>query len=66
MPVLVGLHQVDGVVIAPDTIEELRAALVEFAIRYSTKPGSSPGTAIVHQPRCEPINAGLIRTLRPT
>ena len=32
----------------------------------TTKPGLSPGTAIVHQPRCEPINAGLIRTLRPT
>ncbi len=32
----------------------------------TTKPGSSPGTAIVHQPKCEPINAGLIRTLRPT
>jgi hypothetical protein len=24
-----------------------------------------PGTAIVLQPRCEPINPGLIRTLRP-
>jgi hypothetical protein len=23
------------------------------------------GTAIVLQPKCEPINAGLIRTLRP-
>jgi hypothetical protein len=31
----------------------------------TTKPGSSPGTAIVLQPRCEPINHGLIRTLRP-
>ena len=29
------------------------------------KPGSSPGTAIVPQPRCEPINVGLIRTQRP-
>ena len=48
-----------------DTIEELQAALVEFVLA-TTKPGSSPGTAIVHQPRCEPINAGLIRTLRPT
>jgi hypothetical protein len=47
-----------------DTIEELRAALVEFAGRYN-EPGSSPGTAIVLQPKCEPINAGLIRTLRP-
>ena len=47
-----------------DTIEELRAALVEFAGRYK-KPGSSPGTPIVLQPKCEPINAGLIRTLRP-
>ena len=31
----------------------------------TTKPGSSPGTATVLQPECEPINAGLIRTLRP-
>jgi hypothetical protein len=31
----------------------------------TTKPGSSPGTAIVLQPKCEPINADLIRTLRP-
>ena len=31
----------------------------------TTKPGSSPGTATVLQPKCEPINAGLIRTLRP-
>jgi hypothetical protein len=29
------------------------------------KLGSSLGTAIVPQPRCEPINAGLIRTQRP-
>jgi hypothetical protein len=27
--------------------------------------GSSAGTAIALQPKCEPINAGLIRTLRP-
>ena len=31
----------------------------------TTKPGSSPGTAIVPQPRCEPINVGLIRMQRP-
>ena len=31
----------------------------------TTKPGSSPGTAIVLQPKCEPIMPGLIRTLRP-
>ena len=47
-----------------DTIEELRAALVEFARHYN-KPGSSPGTAIAPQPRCEPINSRLIRQLRP-
>jgi transposase len=29
----------------------------------TTKLGSSLGTAIVPQPRCEPINAGLIRTI---
>ena len=32
---------------------------VEFANRYN-EPGSSPGTDIVPQPRCEPINASLI------
>jgi hypothetical protein len=32
----------------------------------TTRPGSSPGTAIVPQPRCEPINARLITTLPPT
>ena len=47
-----------------DTIEELRAALVEFAARYN-ETWLSLGTAIVPQPRCEPINAGLIRTQRP-
>ena len=31
----------------------------------TTKPGSSLGTAIVPQPRCEPINAELIRTQWP-
>ena len=46
-----------------DTIEELRTALVEFANRYN-ETGSSPGTDIVPQPRCEPTNAGLIRTQR--
>ena len=30
-----------------------------------TKIGSSPATVIVPQPRCEPINVDLIRTLRP-
>jgi putative transposase len=39
-----------------DTIEELRAALVEFATRYNEN-WLVPGTAILHQPRCEPINA---------
>jgi hypothetical protein len=47
-----------------DTIEELRAALIAFATRYN-ETGSLLGTAIVPQPRCEPINAGLIRTQRP-
>ena len=47
-----------------DTIEELRAALVEFARHYNeTRP--SPDTAIVPQPECEPIIAGLIRTQWP-
>jgi putative transposase len=47
-----------------NTIEELRAALVEFATRYNE-------TWLVARhgyrtpARCEPINAGLIRTLRP-
>jgi hypothetical protein len=44
-----------------DTIEELRAALVEFA-GATTKPGSSPDMDIVPQPKCEPTNVGLIRT----
>ena len=44
-----------------DTIEELRTALAEFANRYNetwlvARHGYRP------QPRCEPINAGLIRT----
>jgi hypothetical protein len=34
-------------------------------VRTFDTTGSSPGTAIVPQPRCEPINAGLIRTQRP-
>ena len=42
-----------------DTIEELRSALVDLPLA-TTKPGSSPGTAIAPQPRCEP--SGLIRT----
>jgi transposase InsO family protein len=46
-----------------DTIDELRAALVEFAT--TTKPGSSPATVIVPQPRYEPLKASLIRTQRP-
>ena len=29
----------------------------------TTKPGSSPDMAIVPQPKCEPTNVGLIRTL---
>ena len=33
-----------------DTIEELQAALVEFATRYN-ETWLSPGTAIVHQPK---------------
>ena len=47
-----------------DTIEELRAALVEFA-RHHTKPGSSPATGIVPKPRYEPLKASLIRTQWP-
>jgi hypothetical protein len=40
-----------------DTIEELRAALVEFATRYNeTWLVARPGYRT--QPRCEPINAG--------
>jgi hypothetical protein len=47
-----------------DTIEELRAALVEFATRYNeTWLVARHGYRL--QPKCEPINAGLIRTLRP-
>ena len=45
-----------------DTIEELRAALAESP-GATTKPGSSPDMAIVPQPKCEPTNVGLIRTL---
>jgi hypothetical protein len=33
--------------------------------KHYNEPGSSPAMAIVVQPRCEPINAGLIRTQRP-
>jgi hypothetical protein len=47
-----------------DTIEELRAALLEFARHYN-ETWPSPGTAIVPQPKCEPIKAGLIRTQWP-
>jgi hypothetical protein len=36
-----------------DTIEELRAASSSLPLA-TTKPGSSPVTAIVLQPRCEP------------
>jgi hypothetical protein len=31
----------------------------------TTKPGSSPATVIVPQPRCEPLKASLIRTQWP-
>ena len=48
-----------------DTIEELRAALVEFAQALQGRPGSSPATVIVPQPRYEPIKASLIRTQWP-
>src|SRR5580704_1995220 len=44
-----------------DTVEELRAALVEFARRYN-ETWSSPEMAIVPQPKCEPTNVGLIMT----
>ena len=47
-----------------DTIEELRVALVEFATRYNDT-WLLARHAIVPQPRCEPINAALIRTQRP-
>ena len=43
---------------------ELRAALIEFATHYNEN-WLVAGMAIVPQPRCEPINAGLIRTQRP-
>jgi hypothetical protein len=47
-----------------DTIEELRTALVEFANRHNeTWLVARHGYRT--QPRCEPINAGLIRTQRP-
>ena len=47
-----------------DTIEELRAALVEFATRYNeTWLVARHGYRT--QPGCEPINAGLIRIQRP-
>ena len=45
-----------------DTIEELRAALAEFARRYN-KTWLVTDMAIVPQPKCEPTNVGLIRTL---
>jgi hypothetical protein len=44
-----------------DTIEELRAALVEFATRYNETWLVVARHGLVHQPRCEPINAELIR-----
>src|SRR4029077_16761070 len=64
-----------------DTIEELRAALVEFARHYNdtwlvarhgnrtpapTPPRApAPATVIVPQPRYEPLKANLIRTQWP-
>jgi putative transposase len=47
-----------------DTIEELRAALVEFARRYN-ETWLVARHGIVPQTRYEPINAGSIRTQRP-
>jgi hypothetical protein len=46
-----------------DTVEELRAALIDFA-KYYTELGSSRGTAIVPQPRCEPIKCRLDQNAR--
>ena len=47
-----------------DTIEELRAALIEFATRYN-ETWLVAATVIVPQPRCEPLKASLIRTQSP-
>ena len=46
-----------------DTIEELRAASrASSSPGTTTKPGSSPATVIVPQPRYEPLKASLITT----
>ena len=47
-----------------DTIDELRAALVEFARHYN-ETWLVPATVIVPQPRYEPLKASLIRTQWP-
>ena len=48
--------------LAPHRVGRTEAKPHDGTIITTTKPGSSPGTAIVPQPKCEPINAGLIRT----
>jgi hypothetical protein len=48
--------------LAPHRVGRTEAKPHDRTIITTTKPGSSPGTAIVPQPKCEPINAGLIRT----
>ena len=62
-----GCHLDRSPICLPVAAQDVEPDLVHdcLAASLATTDRPSLGTAIVPQPRCEPINAGLMRTQRP-